>query len=214
VAEDAYDPEPAELICADCRARFDGGPAGTGPAREDHEGRYTVEDPCPFCSTEEEGGELVPVQSFTAPRLQPDTPVARAAASRLWREHGSELPVDVTAIARACGLTVTFGAFEHAGLLRDGTTIEVPNGDPIVRQRFTVAHELGHATLRHAVPEDRLEVEANAFAAELLLPRQALRQAVAEGLGFRAIARRFQASREATLHGLTAARLVGQIARR
>ncbi len=215
VAEDAYDPEPLELICADCRARLDGGPAGVGPGGEgDHEGRYTVEDPCPFCSTLEEAGELVPVETFTEPRRQPDTPVARAAAERLWRTHGADVPVDVFAIARATGLTVIVGAFDHAGLLRDGTVIEVPSRDPPHRQRFTVAHELGHAVLRHEVPEDRIEVEANAFAAELLLPRPALTEAVSAGLGFRAIAEHFAASRQATLYALTGARLLERLAGR
>lgn len=214
VAEDAYDPEPLELICCDCRARLDGGPAGVGPRSGDHAGRYTVDDPCPLCSTEDGHGELVPVETFIEPRMQPETPVARAAANKLWRAHGSTVPVDVVAIAKASGLTVIVSAFDHAGLLRDGTVIEVPKRDPLVRQRFTVAHELGHATLRHAVPEDRIEVEANAFAAELLLPPGPLAQAVAAGLGFRAIAARFQASRQATLHGLASARLLGKIAGR
>jgi hypothetical protein len=214
VAEDAYDPEPIELICSDCRARFDGGPAGTGPAGEEHEGRYTVEDPCPFCSTPEEPGELVPAATFTVPRDQPDTPVARAAADRLWREYGSQVPVDVVAIARASGLTVIVEAFDHAGLLRDGSVIEVPSRDPVSRQRFTAAHELGHATLRHQVPEDRIEVEANAFAAELLLPRAALIRAVSTGQGFRAIAQRFNASRQATLYALSGAGLLTKVAGR
>lgn len=215
VAEDAYDPEPIELICCDCRARLDGGPAGTGPGDQaDHEGRYTVEDPCPFCTTPEGAGELVPVETFIEPRRVPDTPVARAAAVRLWRSHGAAVPVDVFAIARAADLTVIVGAFDHSGLLRDGTVIEVPSRDPLARQRFTVAHELGHATLRHEVPEDRIEVEANAFAAELLLPRPALIQAVSSGLGFRAIAERFEASRQATLHALAGAGLLGRVAGR
>lgn len=214
VAEDTYDPEPLELVCCDCRSRFDGGPVGTGPSHDDHGGRYTVEDACPFCSTPDGAGELVPVESFVAPRTQPDTPVARAAALALWREHGSLVPVDVFAIAGAAGLTVTVGSFDHAGLLRDGAVIEVPRRDPLPRQRFTVAHELGHATLRHQVPEDRIEVEANAFAAELLLPRPALTQAVSAGLGFAALAERFQASRQATLYAVSGAGLLGALAGR
>jgi hypothetical protein len=212
VSEDAFDPEPLELICCDCRARLDGGPAGTGArGQSDYEGRYTVEDPCPFCSTQEGAGELVPAESFSEPRRQPDTPVARAAAARLWRSHGAAVPVDVFAIARASGLSVIVGAFDHAGLLRDGTVIEVPSRDPPRRQRFTVAHEFGHATLRHEVPEDRIEIEANAFAAELLLPRPALTQAVSSGLGFRAITQRFDASRQATLYALAGAGLLGRL---
>jgi Zn-dependent peptidase ImmA (M78 family) len=124
------------------------------------------------------------------------------------------VPVDVVALARVSGLTVIIGSFEHSGVLRDGTTIEVPSRDPPLRQRFTVAHELGHATLRHDVPEDRIEVEANAFAAELLLPRAALRQAVSDGLGFRAIAQRFEASRQATLYALAGAGLLERLAKR
>jgi hypothetical protein len=76
----------------------------------------------------------------------------------------SSSAVDVIAIARAAGLQVVFGPFDHAGMLIDGTTIEVPDKDPKTRQRFTVTHELGHVTLRHHVPADKLEVEANAFA--------------------------------------------------
>lgn len=211
VAEDAYDPEPLELICTDCRARLDGGPTGRGTAGAQHEGRYTVDDPCPFCSSDEERGELVPLDSFATPRELPDTPTARAAARNLWEAHGARIPVDVVAIASAAGLEVQFGRFEHAGRLVDDRRIEVPEGDPKIRQRFTVAHELGHSTLRHRVPADKLEVEANAFAAELLLPRQELRRAATEGLSFRAIAARFEAGRQATLFALMSARLLDKL---
>ncbi len=211
-AEDAYDPEPLELICSDCRARLDGGPAGTGARDTEHEGRYTVEDPCPYCSTEEESGELVPLETYTTPRELPEAPLARAAARKLRAAHGPEIPVDVIAIARAAGLQIVFGPFDHAGMLIDGTTIEVPDGDPKTRQRFTVAHELGHATLRHRVPAEKLEVEANAFASELMLPSEDLRKAVRNGLSFNAVASRFQASRHATLLALSSAGLLGKLA--
>jgi Zn-dependent peptidase ImmA (M78 family) len=107
---------------------------------------------------------------------------------------------------------VQYGRFEHAGRLVNDTTIEVPNSDPPTRQRFTVAHELGHAVLRHQVPADKLEVEANAFAAELLLPREALRQAARERLSFPAVAARFNTSRQATLIALTSAGLLEKLA--
>jgi Zn-dependent peptidase ImmA (M78 family) len=80
-----------------------------------------------------------------------------------------------------------------------------------VRQRFTIAHELGHATLAHQVPQDALEVEANAFSAELLLPTPALRQAVKRGMSFREIATHFQASRHATAIALKEARLLPSV---
>jgi hypothetical protein len=211
VAEDAYDPEPLELICTDCRARLDGGPAGAGPAGAEHEGRYTVDDPCPFCSSDNEPGQLVSLDACTTPHELPDTPTARAAARQLWESHGSRIPVDVVAIARAAGLKVQFGRFEHAGRLLNESMMEIPEGDPLVRQRFTVAHELGHAKLRHRVPADKLEVEANSFAAELLLPRQELRRAASEGLGFQGIAAHFKASRQATLLALMSARLLDKL---
>ena len=61
------------------------------------------------------------------------------------------------------------------------------NGDqPVQRQRFTLAHELGHHRLGHAAvvdgveevdgkSDDPLEQQANAFAGEFLAPDQALR---------------------------------------
>jgi hypothetical protein len=213
LAEDAYDPDPVELICVDCRAQVEGGPAGSGHSDPDHEGRYTVEDPCPYCSFEGEHGELVPLENFTAPRNQPETPLARAAARKLWIDHGSQVPVDVATIAHAAGLTVKIGHYQHNGQLCDNSIIEVPADQPKTRKRFTIAHELGHATLRHTVAHDKIEVEANAFAVELLLPREKLRQAVQEGLRFKAIAERFDASREATLYALKDSNLLPKLTR-
>jgi hypothetical protein len=213
IPEDAYDPEPLELICVDCRAHVQGGPTGSSHTDPEHEGRYTVEDACPFCNIEGERGELVPLEDFTAPPRQPEAPLARAAACKLWLTHGSRIPVDVAAIARAAGLTIKIGPYPHEGQLRDNNSIEVPADQATTRQRFTIAHELGHATLRHTVAHEKLEIEANTFAAELLLPREELREAVGQGLGFKAIAARFQASREATLYALKAANLLPKLAR-
>jgi len=60
-------------------------------------------------------------------------------------------------------------------------TIYVREHDPDVRQRFTIAHELGHYFLHYTAGESTTfvslrrsrsarETEANAFAAELLMP--------------------------------------------
>lgn len=48
-------------------------------------------------------------------------------------------------------------------------------GTPGERQRFTLAHELGHM-LMHPVPHPDQETQANRFAAELLLPRAEIRK--------------------------------------
>ncbi|WP_367127419.1 helix-turn-helix domain-containing protein [Saccharothrix sp. HUAS TT1] len=56
-------------------------------------------------------------------------------------------------------------------------------GLPPDRARFTLAHELGHLVL-HGVPGEGQEDEANAFAAELLTPADAIRPEL-EGLTLR-----------------------------
>jgi Zn-dependent peptidase ImmA (M78 family) len=47
-------------------------------------------------------------------------------------------------------------------------------GTPAERQRFTLAHELGHMVM-HPVPHPQQEKQANAFAAELLMPMRQVR---------------------------------------
>jgi Zn-dependent peptidase ImmA (M78 family) len=79
-------------------------------------------------------------------------------------------------------------------------------------ERFGIAHELGHHELRHRVPESRLEAEANAFAAELLIPVAELRGLVGEGYNLRRLAAAFAVSREAITLALTGARLINEVA--
>jgi Zn-dependent peptidase ImmA (M78 family) len=68
-----------------------------------------------------------------------------------------------------------------------GKTFIAYNKDhPTTRKRFTVAHELGHALLGHTAigfpvdlySKECCEIEANQFAAELLMPVKMLKQAV------------------------------------
>jgi Zn-dependent peptidase ImmA (M78 family) len=47
-------------------------------------------------------------------------------------------------------------------------------GTPADRQRFTLAHELGHMVM-HLVPHPEQEKQANRFAAELLMPQRQIR---------------------------------------
>lgn len=75
------------------------------------------------------------------------------------------------------------------------------------RDTFTLAHELGHYVLHSKsgkIPikvsrygSDRVEWEANWFAAAFLMPATAFRAAMAEGLGPRQTAEKFQTSVEA-----------------
>ncbi|HEX3448735.1 MAG TPA: ImmA/IrrE family metallo-endopeptidase [Isosphaeraceae bacterium] len=103
-----------------------------------------------------------------------------------------EAPVDVELIARGLEAGVVYRPFEGdvSGMVyrnRREKVIGVNSSHPQNRQRFTVAHEIGHLVLHKGQPvfvdsfEGRInwrdgasakeESEANAFAAELLMPR-------------------------------------------
>jgi len=70
-----------------------------------------------------------------------------------------------------------------ASLSVDGVTISAPGMPPCIflnrnqpadRQRFSLAHELGHIVM-HRVPSPTMEDEANAFASALLMPAREIR---------------------------------------
>jgi len=117
------------------------------------------------------------------------------------RYADGELPVPVEQIAARLGVPVVVETLDRniSGLLfRQGESkaIGVNAAHPMVRQRFTVAHELGHLVLHpgkelildhvrvnlrddvSSLGTDREEREANAFAAELLMPRAAVESEV------------------------------------
>lgn len=128
---------------------------------------------------------------------------AMVAAERVIKEQGiSELPVDPMALARDLGIEVMAkpaGARGVSGmLLRLGNAFGIAYAtyiDNIGFQRFCVAHELGHYFLpghmdavlgRADVHEsragfgsgDRYELEADHFAATLLMPRTLFKAAM------------------------------------
>jgi hypothetical protein len=201
--DDAYDPTPDVLRCTTCGRELAGGIAH-GNRSEDHEGSYTVDDDCPIC-----GGELSPATEAGDVRAQPEYKVARAAAESLLKRYGGAIPVDVEGIARGEGLAVKRGSFSHDGLLI-GDVIEVPD-QARTAQRFVIAHELGHWHLRHKIPEEKIEREANAFAGELLVPRASLRKAVTSGSSVDELRRSFQVSREVMAIALSQARLINRV---
>lgn len=120
---------------------------------------------------------------------------AERAAQRLLDAAGVvKPPVPVDKLAKADGIRIAFdtiGGNDVSGMLyrRGNSTVMVINENHHRhRQRFTIAHEIGHhrlhdadayldgaATLRFrdgtsATGTDREEREANAFAASLLMP--------------------------------------------
>lgn len=113
-------------------------------------------------------------------------------------------PVDLEKVADTFGVKISYQDLENrelSGLLSisdDGAMIVVNAEHHLNRQRFTIAHELGHYVLhanqgtklfldaiyhRSSVSSegtDSMEIEANRFAAELLMPIHFLKQAIAE----------------------------------
>jgi len=131
----------------------------------------------------------------------------RAPIEALFSKHGVSKPaVPVEKIAKREGATVKYQPFEGnlAGMLVNTPghiVIGVNSAHAVTRQRFTIAHELGHFFLhgsaidgvhldrdfrvhrrdsRSALAVDDLEIEANRFAAELLMPYSMIMQDIDE----------------------------------
>lgn len=128
--------------------------------------------------------------------------LARKEAQRVYAQHvGVPAPrtVDVKAVIRSEGIDLqlrelefgTFGIFMRSGDRRRIVADHRQQGEQ--RLRFTLAHELGHACLHQGdgclvdgyrarrdalstTGTNRDEVEANAFAAELLMPEVVVRR--------------------------------------
>lgn len=135
----------------------------------------------------------------TNPFATPNRKAARAKATELV-DGISSPSIPVTEIAESNGVNVVFadmGKFAEkvAGFIDFGSRrIYVNMADRPQRQRFTIAHELGHWLLHRGSFEadpklypvlprfqsvdwsNAFEQEANAFAAELLVPERLLKQ--------------------------------------
>jgi len=152
--------------------------------------------------------------------------VARAddAAQRLLRRFGVvEAPVEPEPIAEGLGAIVVIHELEpdvSGMLVREGDEliIGVNKHHAPVRRRFTVAHELGHLELHRgralildtpvrvdfrdrvsSLATDQEEIEANRFAAALLMPQEMVVQAAVGASRdpdelVRSLARRFKVS--------------------
>lgn len=139
-----------------------------------------------------------------------------AASALLETAEIEDLPVNVVLLAQRCGVRVVTLALTDAlsGAIlefEDGPVIAVNNEQVPGRQRFTVAHELGHHLLRH---HDRFHVdvaastevgeppghnwlherEANEFAADLLMPAAMIRRFASPEVSTRDLADAFGVS--------------------
>jgi len=129
----------------------------------------------------------------------------RSNAESLIDELGiSNPPVEVVDVAKHLGLRIVHEklAPDVSGLLittKEGANIVVQGSDAKNRQRFTIAHEIAHHHLGHQFEGDKhvhidtfiiqrsslsatgldlKEIEANQFAASLLMPTKLIRQEV------------------------------------
>jgi Zn-dependent peptidase ImmA (M78 family) len=109
----------------------------------------------------------------------------------------TQIPVDVSDISKKLDIVIKYApSIEFSGLLyrKDGKAfMAINNKDPEVRQRFTIAHELGHFFLHPQkdtfvefrdngitiTPRSLKEIQANQFAAALLMPRKYLLEDIA-----------------------------------
>lgn len=140
----------------------------------------------------------------------------RAAREVLVQAAVNSPPVDVETLAKLCGAAVLRKTFDDAlsGVLvafAGWAAIGVNKKHSSVRQRFTIAHELGHYVLSHhdhfhidLGPTDahghppgydwQSERGANDFAAELLMPSDFVRPAFEKSPFVSALAQLFEVS--------------------
>ncbi|MGE5154653.1 MAG: helix-turn-helix domain-containing protein [Bdellovibrio bacteriovorus] len=106
---------------------------------------------------------------------------------RTWMIPNGPLRNLVEVVERA-GCIVVPSDFDGRSV--DGVTQRAPGLPPCIflnrnmpadRQRFTLAHEIGHIVM-HRVPTPNLEQEANAFASALLMPARDIRPSLTGGL--------------------------------
>jgi Zn-dependent peptidase ImmA (M78 family)/DNA-binding XRE family transcriptional regulator len=137
---------------------------------------------------------------------------ARAADELLEKAGVEEPPVRVQDLAIACGVLVIKRAMSDdlSGLvfdMNDAAVIAVNSDHGENRQRFSIAHELGHYLLSH---HDRFHIDltegdppgydwqteraANEFAAELLMPREMVLRELGQALDTHRLGKRFRVS--------------------
>lgn len=134
----------------------------------------------------------------------------KLATKLLTKLNISDPPVPIETIAKNMEVTLVFEPFEGeediSGILyRDDKhiIIGINSAHPKTRRRFSIAHELGHLSLHHkklfvdkvvrvdfrdqtsSLAIDKEEIEANAFAAELLMPRDFIRKEISRKLSRR-----------------------------
>lgn len=167
-----------------------------------------------------------------APRARSSAKI-RETAERVLNDCGvKRAPVPVEKIAAFLGAKVKYSPFEGelAGVLargEDRVVIGVNSSHHSNRQRFTIAHECGHLLLHEgetfvdksfrinlrddvsSLAVDSHEIEANRFAAELLMPYQLLLEDLGAEIDLenedtiKTLAKKYGVSLQAMTHRIT-----------
>ena len=182
--------------------------------------------------------------------MRPRVDIEQRVASLLLQHGIAEPPTPVARIAEDSGLHVLESAIPgdvSGALLRNsGVVVIAVNSDHHPnRRRFTIAHELGHYFLSHEGEKEHLdwtftvlrrdgrsseatddgEIEANFFAANLLMPKSFLREDVSQLARFNgevvlsqsdvlSLARRYEVSELAMTYRLISLGFIDPIADR
>lgn len=154
----------------------------------------------------------------------------KEVADIILREYNKPFPVDVIEIAKSYGLEVLEGNFDRpdvSGMLDMSAypqRIIVAASDSFVRKRFSIAHEFGHFVLQHQeralqkgkqrmvsyrdnvskMGFDIEEIEANFFAANLLMPTDEVMKLYHNGYSNGEMAEYFNVSMSAMLNRIGA----------
>jgi Zn-dependent peptidase ImmA (M78 family)/transcriptional regulator with XRE-family HTH domain len=127
-------------------------------------------------------------EQIKVPHLDPELYGGPEGVAALLRRQWllPEGPIrDLVGLVESAGIVVVYS--DMGGSQVAGVTYAVPGlprivminrNDPADRQRFTLAHELGHIVM-HEVPDPKMEEQANDFASFLLVPRQDLKRSIA-----------------------------------
>jgi hypothetical protein len=169
------------------------------------------------------GGVLTELRKLRPGRrltLDESLQIAEQQAARLLKVYGlsdvSEAPVPEELIAdlprfvvRRYPLGPTISGLAHWD--RGRWCIALNSREPLVRQRFSLAHELGHiveAPFDRYARAEHVERIADHFAASLLMPRPWVKQLWADGIQTQAeLARHFAVSEVAMARRLSELRL-------
>lgn len=156
--------------------------------------------------------------------------IEKRASELLTSLRAMDVPVRVDVVAHRLGLSVEYAPLgdEVSGLLlieNGHGTIGINETHSEVRQRFTLAHEIAHYSLHRSQSElfidkkymavfrdstsssgeDRTEIQANQFAAALLMPRTLLESKIKErgfDLGDESVLERFASEFEVSTQAM------------